>query len=624
MARNRLDRSWIPITVISFISLSMLAMSPDRSASGQNDNDQEPQVLTRGPVHEAFAEPIVFDAKPGPIVAIRPPEPVEELPPDEKPDGENVAWIPGYWHWDDDRKDYLWVSGFWRMLPPGRQWVPGYWSNLEGGGTQWISGYWSASQSDQVEYLPAPPGSLETGAASEPPTENHTWVPGSWVWRESRYLWRPGYWIVAQPGWIWTPAHYTYTPCGYVFVDGYWDYSIRRRGVLFAPIFWNRYVYRPNYFFRPRICIDVDILTAHFFCRPMYRHYYFGDYYGSTYVSLGFTPWFQFRYTRGVGYHCPIYSYHAWYYRSRDPRWEANIQLGYRRAFDDMSYRPPRTYIAQQNIINNVTINTTTVNNQFNKIVMARPYAEVTAHAARDSAAPMHFRRLDEQQVQQYRNQGRETRNFISQREEWERKTAARLPRMGSGQATSPKITQPVKLDLPKAPIASRNPVTQPPTQTLPRRGGAGTGESNSTDANTRPNITRPGGIGTGGTGQGNDGKPVTLPEGGNRPPLGGTKPERGPGIGSGSTDNKLPTIPPTGGNRPPLGGTRPERGPDIGSGSSDNKLPTIPPTGGNRPPLGGTRPERGPDIGSGSSGNKPPTLPPSGGNRPPAGGSGK
>ena len=72
------------------------------------------QVLTRGPVHEAFALPVVNDPKPGLTVAKQPPAPVEEEPPDQKPAGQNVQWISGYWSWDASRDDFLWVSGVWR------------------------------------------------------------------------------------------------------------------------------------------------------------------------------------------------------------------------------------------------------------------------------------------------------------------------------------------------------------------------------------------------------------------------------------------------------------------------------------------------------------------------------
>jgi hypothetical protein len=65
------------------------------------------QVLTRGPVHEAFAGTITFDPEPGLAVSERPPEAIEELPPDQRLEGDNVTWIPGYWAWDEERSDFL-------------------------------------------------------------------------------------------------------------------------------------------------------------------------------------------------------------------------------------------------------------------------------------------------------------------------------------------------------------------------------------------------------------------------------------------------------------------------------------------------------------------------------------
>ena len=53
------------------------------------------EVLTRGPVHEAFAETITFDPEPGIVVPKAPPEPIEEVAPDQRPAGANVTWIPG-------------------------------------------------------------------------------------------------------------------------------------------------------------------------------------------------------------------------------------------------------------------------------------------------------------------------------------------------------------------------------------------------------------------------------------------------------------------------------------------------------------------------------------------------
>src|SRR5436305_1398773 len=76
-------------------------------------------VQARGPVHEAYAQPSTFGRPtPGPVAPKAPPEPVPEVPPDERPEGANVVWVPGYWGWDEERRDFLWVSGFWRVAPP--------------------------------------------------------------------------------------------------------------------------------------------------------------------------------------------------------------------------------------------------------------------------------------------------------------------------------------------------------------------------------------------------------------------------------------------------------------------------------------------------------------------------
>jgi len=178
------------------------------------------QELTRGPIHEAFGEPISYDPEAGIIVPKKPPEPVEEVPPDQRPIGDNVGWIPGYWSYDDETKGFIWVSGFWRTMPPARKWVSGYWTEAEGG-YQWVSGFWAPEAATELEYLPPPPESLEDGPPTEPEADR-IWVPGVWVWRETRYAWRPGYFIEANPEWVWVPAHYEWSPNGYVFIDGYW------------------------------------------------------------------------------------------------------------------------------------------------------------------------------------------------------------------------------------------------------------------------------------------------------------------------------------------------------------------------------------------------------------------
>ncbi len=135
--------------------------------------EQEPEIgslddvetLTRGPLHEAFAEAYSVDPMPGLIVSQEPPSPVEELLPEYRPEGEEMIWIPGYWGWDPDREDYIWISGVFRVPPEGQRWVPGYWQKVSGG-WQWVSGFWMAQEVETIQYLEPPPASLEIGPSS--------------------------------------------------------------------------------------------------------------------------------------------------------------------------------------------------------------------------------------------------------------------------------------------------------------------------------------------------------------------------------------------------------------------------------------------------------------------------
>jgi hypothetical protein len=438
--------------------------------------DQEPvevegvQVQTRGPVHEGFGKPVTFDAQPGLVVPREPPDPIEEVPPEQKPEGENVAWVPGYWSWDDDRKDFIWISGIWRVLPPGRQWVPGYWNKVDAG-YQWVSGFWGRANQQKIEYLPTPPETLEIGPSSEPPSSDHIWAPGCWVWYETRYVWRPGYWMAAQPGWIWQPAHYAWTPSGCVFVDSYWDYSVRRRGLLFAPVYVDPVVYhRPAFVYTPQVVVDVDVVTDHFFCRPRYNHYYFGDYYARDYVSIGIQPWFSFHFSRGC--YDPIYSYYGWHHRKHNRHWDDDVRNDYHHRREHAHARPARTFAAQQNNlqknVNNVNVTNVNVNRNINNVDrqrLARPLREVAAR----KDAPIRLERVEQERRREIAERSREVRKVASERVRAENEVAARRP------ARDAKAARPVSVALPQSPVVSR-PVKEldkarvpPPTPRSPR-----------------------------------------------------------------------------------------------------------------------------------------------------------
>jgi hypothetical protein len=347
--------------------------------NGRADDDSAPpdgvEVLARGPIHEAYAEPV--DQKPlaGKTVPKEPPPIIEEVPPDQKPDGDNVEWLPGYWSFDDDRADFIWVSGIWRIAPPGRQWLPGAW-NATDGGWQWTPGFWSVAQQNEVQYLPAPPAPLTAAPSTPSPGADSSYIPGIWVYRDTRYVWRPGYWMTHRPGWIWVPAHYAWTPAGYVYVEGYWDFELDRRGLLFAPVYFNRPLWtQAAWTYQPRFCIHTDFVFGSLFVRVGYGQYYFGDYFDAGYANRGFTAWVNVR--GGLAYD-PLFNYYRWSNRE-NREWLGGMRDLYAGRFDGRIARPPQTLVQQTTIINNnkTVINNVNVVNNVNYVAGIAPLARM-------------------------------------------------------------------------------------------------------------------------------------------------------------------------------------------------------------------------------------------------------
>ena len=338
------------------------AQEADKDAQGV-------QVLTRGPVHEAFAGMVTFNPAPGVIVQKAPPNAIEEVPPGERPEGTNVTWIPGYWAWDDERSDFLWVSGTWRALPPGRAWVAGYWGKITEG-YQWTSGYWANAAQEETTYLPAPPATVEEGPSTKAPSRDYGWTPGSWLWRDERYAWSPGYWAQGRADWDWMPSHYVWTPRGYVFVDGYWDYSVNRRGMLFAPVYFDSGLSsRSGYSYSPSIVLDLALLAENLFLRPNYHHYYFGDYYDNSYNQGGYFAAYAYQSNRS-GYD-PIFSHQLWMHR-QDQNWAQSAATTYQYRRDHVDARPPRTWSAMR------AIDPTTAAAKQNHLMVATPIDQLS------------------------------------------------------------------------------------------------------------------------------------------------------------------------------------------------------------------------------------------------------
>jgi WXXGXW repeat (2 copies) len=310
------------------------------------------EVQARGPIHEAFAS-LAGDPTPTKPVPKQPPKPLDEMPPEEKPEG-NAVWIGGYWGWDDDRSDFLWVTGTWRTPPPGKKWVAGYWRDNTDS-WQWVPGFWTQADTaekpaEQVTYFPAPPPPPEVASPGPPPNPETFFVPGSHVWVDGRYMWRAGYWARVQPGYVWVSSHYRWTPTGYVYIPGYWDLAVSRRGFLYAPIVVDPNVVTVGFVYTPAYVVPDRMVVECLFVRPSHCHYYFGDYYGPAYRDYGFES-------------CVVYSRRHYdsiivyetYERRSDPTW-INVQITLcNDRYAGRAPCPPRTLVVRDRVVVNNT-----------------------------------------------------------------------------------------------------------------------------------------------------------------------------------------------------------------------------------------------------------------------------
>ncbi|MDZ7620615.1 MAG: hypothetical protein U1E05_26730, partial [Patescibacteria group bacterium] len=304
-----------------------------------DEEDGDAEHLVSGLMHEAFASPVVFDPEPGMVVPKEPPAPIDEMPPETQPDADS-DWIEGYWAWDDEREDFVWISGVYRVPPVGRRWVPGYWQE-----DQWVAGFWTSLEQQEVTYLPDPPASQEHGPTSPSPSDEHFWAAGHWQHHQGRYVWRPGYWAQGHEQWVWVPAQYVWTPRGYVFVAGYWDHRFIDRGLCFAPVYWRRPVYlQSGFYYRPSHVITLSRLHLHLFVRPRYSHYYYGNWYGR---PSGWGIHASFAFHGRYGYD-PLWSYYRWHFGRQGIDYNSRVR-GWHRYFNQhVDRRPPSTWHGQR------------------------------------------------------------------------------------------------------------------------------------------------------------------------------------------------------------------------------------------------------------------------------------
>jgi hypothetical protein len=396
--------------------IMVLVLAGSRSLCGQTDetpppvpSQEEPQVLNEGPIHEGFAQPLDLAPQAGIISPDQPPADIIEDPAAERPKGSQYVWIPGYWAWDTERADYVWVSGCWRVPPTGMSWIPGYWNRVPQG-WQWVAGFWiPTAQAKQIQYLPPPPEIADVEPPSTTIVTDQIWVPPCYYWRDNAYVLRTGYWLTPQDRWVWVPSHYAWTPYGYVFVPGYWDYVLTTRGILYAPVYFPRHFHRPpGYTYSLGVVVNIGNLEFSLFSSPRYHHYYFGDYYSDVYISLGIYPWFEVE-TRHRWYD-PIFEHDRCYYRKTIPQWDEHIRHEYDLRRTNASLRPPKTYRELE------SRSARTSQGQQNDIRMVEPIRAYAEH----KTAPFRFSRMSDRERQKIVSHTNEVNDFRRERRQRE------------------------------------------------------------------------------------------------------------------------------------------------------------------------------------------------------------
>ncbi len=424
--------------------------------------DDGPQVLAYGQMHEAFAQPTETKPSLPTIVAKQPPDPVPETPPEQKPDGDNVQWFAGYWSWDQDKSDFIWISGVYRNVPPNQQFVPGYWTQ-DGAGWKRVAGFYANAQQQDVTYHPEPPKSLDNGPNQPAPGPNAVYSPGYWYYAPNGWSWHPGAWVVMQPGLVWVPPHYRWTPCGYVLVGGYWDYPLEQRGLVFAPVYFPRNYWAgdPAWCYYPRSVVTVSFCMDSFFIGPCRHHYYFGAYYGPAWHNAGFVAWVDY----GPRYHDPIYGYYRYEHRE-DPHWHATLVLTYNQRVSGHAAPPPKiinntTYVVHNTVINNTTVvNKTVINN-----VNVKGPVQVVGVPGKPAPTIPKLNPVPAAEIQKQVVMNQKAQAAVQSRQKLE----AQFAKQPGGPAAGKPINVSVNhLNLPPAPVSKTTTVKVPPTPALP------------------------------------------------------------------------------------------------------------------------------------------------------------
>jgi hypothetical protein len=242
------------------------------------------------------------------------------------------------------------------------------------------------------------------------------------------------------------PARYQWTRRGYVYVEGYWDYNVARRGVVFAPVRFTGDAYsRPDYYYTPATVIAVNVFLNHLFVRPHYGQYYFGDYYAPRYRNEGFIASFDYHSDRH-GYD-PIYAHSRWEHRD-DRDWDRKRRDDFNFYRDNENARPPQTYAALRARADGDR------RGQRDNFEFAQPLNRYVEN--RDNGP--RFQAVDEKQRNRIVEQRQELRKFGDDRQRFENRDAAPKSAEGKGDGKDTAPAQAIREKFARSPLAGKLP----------------------------------------------------------------------------------------------------------------------------------------------------------------------
>lgn len=223
------------------LPISSLGQEPAAIAAAAPVASTASPVQLPGPVHEA----LVPMSTPAVEVSTRSTrQPPVEQPLLAKPTQTfaDAVWVEGYWDWSPYRREFVWVPGTWRRIPPGLSWQPGKWVPAPDGAVRYPGYLFATAASPQIVRT-APPEDGEYAkdggrmATQKMVGEDAVWVRGSWeLDAQGNYLWTPGFVAGVEPGRVWQPGRIVPIAGAYAVVPGYWDYPLAQRGPAFAAL----------------------------------------------------------------------------------------------------------------------------------------------------------------------------------------------------------------------------------------------------------------------------------------------------------------------------------------------------------------------------------------------------